>query len=88
MYVSSDGNFVLGWTPGGYDIFFGVSALTAPATNATLPGHVLSSALEDVSAGYGADNYYGSTLSAAGNGTEIVHNGWSISAITRYDYRD
>ena len=30
MYVSADGNFVLGWNPNGYDIFFGVRALTAP----------------------------------------------------------
>ena len=47
MYVSSDGNFVLGWTVGGFDIFFGVSALTSPATNATFQGTYYTSALED-----------------------------------------
>jgi uncharacterized protein (TIGR03437 family) len=29
MFASPDGNFILGWTPGGLDIFFGVKALAA-----------------------------------------------------------
>src|SRR5580658_4643663 len=29
MFASPDGNFILGWTPGGVDIFFGVKALAA-----------------------------------------------------------
>jgi uncharacterized protein (TIGR03437 family) len=29
VFASPDGNFILGWTPGGLDIFFGVKALAA-----------------------------------------------------------
>ncbi len=73
MYVSTDGNFVLGWSPNGYDIFFGVSAIKAGATNATYQGTYFTSALEDATASTGTNSYYGSTLSAAGNGTQIIH---------------
>jgi uncharacterized protein (TIGR03437 family) len=31
VFASRDGNFILGWTPGGLDIFFGVKALAAGA---------------------------------------------------------
>jgi uncharacterized protein (TIGR03437 family) len=73
MYVSSDGNFVLGWTNSGYDIFFGVSALTAPASNSTFQGTYFVSALEDTPTGNGSVGFSGSILSAGGNGTEITH---------------
>ncbi len=84
MYVSSDGNFVLGWTPGGSDVFFGVSALTAPATNALYQGTYYLAGL-DYYPGYGPDSYYGSALSAAGNGTEIVHQRLELFGDYAYD---
>ncbi len=86
MYVSSDGNFVLGWTAGGFDIFFGVSALTSSATNAIYQGTYYTSALEEVPTGYGVDNYYGSNLSAAGNGNEIVHERLEYPGYYAYDF--
>jgi uncharacterized protein (TIGR03437 family) len=86
MYVSSDGNFVLGWTNSGFDIFFGVSALTASASNSTFQGTYFTSALEDTPTGNGTDNYYGSILSAAGNGSEIVHHRLEYFGYYAYDY--
>jgi uncharacterized protein (TIGR03437 family) len=86
MYVSSDGNFVLGWTPGGYDIFFGVSALTTPATNSTYAGTYFTSALEDIPA-YSSDNYYGSNLAfvSPNSGSEIVHQRLNYPQYGGYD---
>jgi uncharacterized protein (TIGR03437 family) len=39
VFASPDGNFILGWTPGGLDIFFGVKALaTGTGTNSISQG--------------------------------------------------
>lgn len=74
MYVSSDGNFILGWTPSGYDLFFGVSSLKTPSSNSIYQGTYYLTALEDaVSSGGGTDAYYGSALAAHGDGNEIIH---------------
>ncbi len=81
MYVSADGNFVLGWNPNGYDIFFGVKALTAPppanlfqsglyylGNLSDLPLVVKSNTIES---GCGAESYYGMEVAAAAG--EIIH---------------
>ena len=86
MFVSSDGNFVLGWTASGFDIFFGVSSLTSPASNSTFQGTYYLSALEDTPSGNGADSYYGSILSAAGNGSQILHERLEFFGYYSYDY--
>src|SRR5581483_4852731 len=51
LYPSADGNFILGWTTGGYDIFFGVAALTAPAAASLDAGLYFTAALEDSQGG-------------------------------------
>lgn len=76
IYESADGNFILGWTAGGYDIFFGVKALTVTGTNSLSTGLYFTSALEDSPGGFGfgTDSYYGginNTGDTAGDG--IVH---------------
>ncbi len=85
MYVSADGNFVLGWTATGYDIFFGVKALATQATNMTSQGLYFTSALED---GFGGvDSYYGGTNNsgnAAGDG--IVHQRLNLPGGSSYDF--
>jgi len=86
MYVSSDGNFVLGWTNSGFDIFFGVSTLKASASNSTFQGTYYLSSLEDTPSGNGVDSYYGSILSAAGNGSEILHHRLEYFGFYSYDY--
>ena len=47
IFESADGNFILGWTAGGYDIFFGVKALTIRGTNSLSQGLYFTAALED-----------------------------------------
>ena len=47
MFESADGNFILGWTATGYDIFFGVKALAVPGTNLLSQGLYFTTALED-----------------------------------------
>ncbi len=51
IFESADGNFILGWTGGGYDIFFGIKALTIAGTNSISAGLYFTAALED-SPGY------------------------------------
>ena len=47
LFMSADGNFILGWTAGGYDIFVGVRALAVTATNSLSTGLYFTTALED-----------------------------------------
>jgi uncharacterized protein (TIGR03437 family) len=85
MYMSADGNFVLGWTPTGYDIFFGVKTLGTQATNALSQGLYFTSALED--GFFGVDSYYGGTNNsgdAAGDG--ILHERLNIPGGSSYDF--
>lgn len=74
MFESADGNFILGWTSSGYDIFFGVKALTSPATNSTTQGLYFTASLEDSPTISGTDSYYGGdSMSGDSNGDGIVH---------------
>jgi uncharacterized protein (TIGR03437 family) len=74
MFESADGNFILGWTSNGYDVFFGVKALTSPATNSITQGLYFTTSLEDSPNISGTDSYYGGD-SMSGNtaGDGIVH---------------
>jgi uncharacterized protein (TIGR03437 family) len=71
MFVSADGNFVLGWSPGGYDLFVGVRALTTPASDKTFQGMYYTAGLEDNSY-CGVDSYAGSIWSAVGDGNHVI----------------
>lgn len=87
LYQSSDGNFILGWTNAGYDIFFGVKALTITGSNSVSQGLYFTAALEDSPAGNGTDSYYGSTNNkgdAAGDG--IVHQRSNVPTQLAIDY--
>ena len=47
MFASPDGNFILGWTPGGLDIFFGVKALAAgTGTNSVSQGRYFTAGFD------------------------------------------
>jgi uncharacterized protein (TIGR03437 family) len=87
VFQSADGNFILGWTPGGYDIVFGVKALTATGTNSLSSGLYFTAALEDSPMGSGTDSYYGGTNNsgdAAGDG--IVHQRFNAVGASSEDY--
>jgi uncharacterized protein (TIGR03437 family) len=77
IFQSADGNFILGWTSNGYDIFFGVKALATSGTNSLSQGLYFTAALEDAdfTGGWGADSYYGSEYNTGNspNGDAIIH---------------
>lgn len=74
MFVSGDGNFILGWTASGYDIFFGVKALTITGSNSISTGLYFTAALEDSPGATGTDSYYGSTNNSGDSaGDGVVH---------------
>jgi uncharacterized protein (TIGR03437 family) len=92
LYVSADGAFVLGWSSTGYDVIFGVHALTQSATESTFQGTYYTAALERgvqgfCGGGVGMDAYSGS-MSADGVGDAIVHQRlWSPECLNgAYDY--
>lgn len=79
VYVSSDGNFLLGWTPNGYDIIFGVKALpsSVTATDSLYSGVYYQSGIGDQpnvggTQNCGPYNFWGS-LNADGNENEWMH---------------
>jgi uncharacterized protein (TIGR03437 family) len=92
MFQSADGNFILGWTSTGYDIFFGVKGLTSPATNSITQGLYFTAGLEDSpfpnASGliYGTDSYYGGdSLSGDSAGDAILHSRLNVPSFLSED---
>ncbi len=89
MFVSADGNFVMGYTASGYDLFFGMKALSSAAANSTYKGLYYLSALEDGpgfnSACGNADGFYGSLISD-GNGDQIIHERLAAPFCSTFDF--
>lgn len=84
---SADGNFILGWTPGAYDIFFGVKSLGSPASNSLTSGLYFTAAVEDTVTGFGTDSYAGSTNNTGDvNGDAIVHERFNTPGQGPSDY--
>jgi uncharacterized protein (TIGR03437 family) len=87
LFESADSNFILGWTAGGYDIFFGVKALAATGTNALTTGLYFTAALEDAPDGNGTDSYYGGiNNSGDSEGDGIVHERFNLPYGIAFDY--
>lgn len=87
IFKSTDGNFILGWTSNGYDIFFGVKALAITGTNSLSQGLYFTTALEDSPAVSGTDSYYGSTNDFGDSaGDAIVHQRVNIPSELSFDY--
>jgi uncharacterized protein (TIGR03437 family) len=87
MFVSADGNFVLGWTPTGFDIFVGVKPLAQSAVQANTRGLFFVGGLEDSPAGAGVDSFYGA-INGSGDdkGDVIVHQRVHAPLLLPYDY--
>jgi uncharacterized protein (TIGR03437 family) len=87
IFQSADGNFILGWTASGFDIFFGVSALTIPGTNSISAGLYFTTALEDLPVFGGTDSYYGGTSNTGDiNGDGVIHQRLNIPEGLSFDY--
>jgi uncharacterized protein (TIGR03437 family) len=88
IFESADGNFILGLTATGYDIFFGIKALTAgTGKNSISAGLYFTAALEDSPTISGADSYYGSTSNSGDSaGDAILHARLNFPGYSAYDF--
>jgi len=87
LFQSADGNFILGYTPGGYDVFFGVKALTVTGTNSLSTGLYFTAALENSPNGFGTDSYYGSTNNSGDiSGVGVVHQRLNTPTTLSFDF--
>ncbi len=87
MFESADGSFILGWTNAGYDIFFGIRALTITGTNSLSQGLYFTAALEDSPNFLGTDSYYGGTDNYGdSSGDGVIHQRLNIPVGNSLDY--
>jgi uncharacterized protein (TIGR03437 family) len=87
MFQSADSNFILGWTGGGYDIFFGIKALTTAGTNSISQGLYFTAALEDSPTSSGTDSYYGGTNNFGDSkGDGVIHQRLNAPDELSYDF--
>ncbi len=89
VFQSADGNFILGWTASGYDVFFGVKAMTIASSNlnSVSAGLYFTAALEDIPTSTGPDSYYGGTFNFGdSNGDAIIHQRVNIPGILSLDF--
>src|SRR5262249_2131244 len=85
IFVSMDGNFILGYNPQGYDMFVGVKALASSIGSVPPKGLYFNAGLEDVPTGNGVDNFYGSLNSFGDtNGDAVMHQ--RVASIFYYPY--
>jgi uncharacterized protein (TIGR03437 family) len=73
IFESADGNFIVGYNPTGYDMIFGVRAVTSAAPATPPNGLYFWGALEDPGA-EGVDSYYGSILSYGDSNGDAVED--------------
>jgi uncharacterized protein (TIGR03437 family) len=85
MFESADGNFILGWTAGGYDIFFGVKGLTITGTNSLSQGLYFTAAVED--SFFGTDSFYGAISNSGDSaGDGVVHERLNVPEQFAFDF--
>jgi len=74
MVASADGNFIIGWTPGGYDVLVGIKSM--PGSDAMFRGMYYVAGVENISRTGDScgsiDSFYGSLI-ADGAGNQILH---------------
>ena len=90
LYVSADGNFILGGATNGFDIFFGVRPPSGQITNGAYKGTYFVAGLENSTAGLNGvqsniNSFYGAT-NALGVGEAINHLRLNSVLNGIYDY--
>jgi len=90
LYISADGNFLLGGDPNGFDLFVGIRPSSSPSSNSTYQGTYFIAGLEDDASNLSTgqsniDSFYGST-NAFGQGEAINHLRLSSALYGTYDY--
>ena len=90
FYISSDGNLLLGGSPGGFDLVVGIKAVNPPASNATFVGTYYLAALEEdasnLAQGQAAIDSFNGSTNANGQGTSISHFRFDQVGQGVYDY--
>ena len=90
FYISSDGNLLLGGSPGGFDLVVGIKAVNPPASNATFVGTYYLAALEEdasnLAQGQAAIDSFNGSTNANGKGTSISHFRFDQVGQGVYDY--
>lgn len=90
FYVSPDGNFAVGGSAQGYDLFVAVRAAAAPFTNSLYNGLYYTAGIDEDNAtvstsGAFLDTYYGA-LSANGSGAIVRHERFAPFDAFAYDW--
>jgi uncharacterized protein (TIGR03437 family) len=90
LYISSDGNLLLGGSPGGFDLVVGMKAVTPPASNTTFVGTYYLGALEEdasnLSQGQASIDSFNGSTNVNGQGTSISHFRFDQAGQGVYDY--
>lgn len=89
LYVSADGNILLGGSPSGFDLVVGIKAASGSVANSSFQGTYYTAGLENdtsglVSGNNSIDSFYGSVL-GLGQGTGIYHERFFPFNTTAYD---
>ena len=90
LYVSADGNIMIGGSPAGFDLIVAIKAATGKVSNSTFQGTYFTAALENDASGLAngnnfIDSFYGSVL-ALGQGQAILHDRLVLFNQSAYDY--
>ena len=90
LYVSADGNIMIGGSPAGFDLIVAIKAATGKVSNSTFQGTYFTAALENDASGLTngnnfIDSFYGSVL-ALGQGQAILHDRLVLFNQSAYDY--
>jgi uncharacterized protein (TIGR03437 family) len=91
LFVSSDGNLLLGGDPNGFDLFVGVKSGSSAITNSMFQGTYFLAALENdatnvANGNNGIDTNYGSTLALGDQGVAIYHSRVANFNSPAFDY--
>ncbi len=91
LYVSTDGNLLLGGDPNGFDLIFGVKANAGPLTNDLYQGTYSSAGLENdavdpANNSNSIDSFYGSTLALGSQGSFVSHFRLAFYDASPYDF--
>lgn len=90
LYVSQDGNYLLGGSNSGFDIFAGIKALPAAATNTSYQGLYYLAGLDEDAAGLNTSDgpgffAYSGSLNANGNGRSLWHERINDAGFASFD---
>ena len=85
LYVSADGNYLVGGAADGSDIIFGFRASSGPSSNSSLYGTYFTAGMEDDVSTSLLDAFYGS-INTNGSGDLIWHQRYDdVASLVAYD---